>query len=81
MARTVKPGGQVIIVDLAELDSVILEDIFQHHIDAVRSSKYKGEDMEELSSILDSHVVKVHSDRFKELMVLHGKKIKKRSKE
>lgn len=81
MSRTVKPGGQVIIIDYVELDSVILEDMFQHHIDATKSSRYQGEDMEELVSLMEPYVVKIHSDRFKELMVLHGKRSKKRSRE
>jgi SAM-dependent methyltransferase len=80
ISRTVKPGGQVIIIDYAELDSIILEDIFQHHIDASGSTEYKGEDMEELVSLLEPYVVRAHAERFKELMVLNGKRSKKRKK-
>ncbi|MGA1866745.1 MAG: helix-turn-helix transcriptional regulator [Thermoplasmatota archaeon] len=80
MARTVKPGGQVMIIDFAQLDSLILEDILSHHIDAVKSSGYEGESTDELSSILEPHVMKVHVERFKELVFIHGKRSKKRPK-
>ncbi|MBN1539366.1 MAG: helix-turn-helix transcriptional regulator [Candidatus Thermoplasmatota archaeon] len=80
MARTVKPGGQVIFVDIARLDSLILDDILSHHIDAVKSSGYRGESMDELSSLLEPHVVKVHAERVKELLFIHGKKLRKRAR-
>ncbi|MGA1792604.1 MAG: helix-turn-helix transcriptional regulator [Thermoplasmatota archaeon] len=80
MARTVKPGGQVILVDFARLDSLILEDILQHHVDAVKSSGFKGEEVDEIASVLEPHVVKVHAERVKELLFLHGKRSKKKPK-
>jgi len=78
MARTVKPGGQVVIVDFARLDSLILEDIIERHIDAVKSAGYKGESIDEMEDLLEPHVVRVHSERIKELLFINGKRSKKR---
>jgi len=41
------------------------------------SSGYQGEDMEGIVALMDHFVVKVHADRIKELMILHGKRSKK----
>ena len=48
---------------------------------AVMRERMSGEDMEELVGLMGPFVVKVHADRFKELMVLHGKRSKKKARE
>jgi DNA-binding PadR family transcriptional regulator len=80
LVRTVKPGGQFILVDLARADSLILEDIFRQHADISRNSDYRGEDIEELREMLEDMLVKVHIRRRKELSVLYGRKKKRNRK-
>ncbi|MGA1873254.1 MAG: helix-turn-helix transcriptional regulator [Thermoplasmatota archaeon] len=78
MARTVKPGGQVVLIDFARLDSLILEDIMERHIDAVKSTGYGGESIEDMEDLLEPYVVRAHSERIKELLFISGKRSKKR---
>jgi len=49
-------------------------------VDAVKSSGFKGEEVDEIASVLEPHVVKVHAERVKELLFLHGKRSKKKPK-
>jgi DNA-binding PadR family transcriptional regulator len=79
LVRTVKPGGQFILIDFARLDSLILEDILDHNLDIKQDSDYIGEDIDEMCDIMDDLVVKVHVQRVKELFIVHGRK-RKRSK-
>lgn len=81
MVRTVRPGGQFILVDFAKMDSLILEDIIKHNLDIDGASDYDGEDAADLVEILEDRLIKVHVERYKELFIIHGKKRKKVKKD
>jgi hypothetical protein len=80
VVRTVKPGGQFILVDFSKLSSMVLEDIFNHNVDINRDTDYRGVDVDEIFDVMDDLVVKVHVERVKELFIIHGRKKKKRIK-
>jgi len=75
--RTIRPGGYLVIVTLAKLDSSILKEIYDHHAGPGGSVDHIGDDPEAILPFLEGPLVDIEVERLKEYLLIHGRRKKK----